>query len=132
MKHLLVSIVLLFSSSMALAQAPALMGSWKSARPLVVANGMTVFLGMSFNEDSTGDISSICSFSNKVLEATVRVPMEVTDTTIEVLASAKADVKEGGYNCEVSVEPTGVGTYVVRGNQLRMTFQGQSIDFVRR
>ena len=118
-------------TSVAAAMDANLIGAWKSTRTVYKDKNVSVFLGMEFKE-GTAIMSSICGFPNrKVLEAAVEVPVNVADGKIEVVSRGQAQVVDGGLRCEVAIEP-GIVAYKVNGRNLRLTNQGQNLDFVRR
>ena len=110
---------------------PAVAGAWKSTTPIAASPGITVFLGMNF-KDSTAVMSSICTYQDgQSQEASVEVPVSVGAGKITVLAAGQNQNKEGGRDCNVSVE-AGAVDYSIVGAVLRLSGGGNTLDFNRR
>src|SRR5262245_25418093 len=110
MKHISMLLASLFMVASAhAAMDPAIVGAWKSAKPVFDQGGLSVFLGVDFKVDSSADMSAICQFADgKVLEAKVTVPVDVSSGKITVKASADKSVSDGTYNCNVNMQPGSV------------------------
>lgn len=133
MKRLvLIALATVSSLAMAAISNSEILGGWKSSTPVYSGNGMSVHLGLAFDAASNATLSSICTFpGGKVLEATVTVPAEVTDTEITMLGRADSQVVDGGYTCNVNIEK-GTVPYTLENDTLRLTADGRTMEFVRR
>lgn len=109
---------------------PQILGRWISSRAVFENGGVLVKLGFDF-KDTEADMSTICYYPTRQLEAVVSVPVKVEDGKINVLGAGKKEIKEDGFECNGTVDK-GMVNYTVNGNVLKVEAAGQTMDFVRR
>lgn len=129
-KYLPAFLMFLAMTGTAHAADPAIFGRWISSRPVFENGGILVKLGFDF-KDALADMSTICYYPSKELEAVVTVPVKVEAGKINVLGAGEKKISENGFECNGTVDQ-GVVDYAVNGNVLKVTAGGQTMDFVRR
>lgn len=126
-KFTLALLSVLAISSQSSASADKVYGSWLwTIKP---GNGLVLNLVFRFEQGlvTTLELTNTCSFKKEKTSVSVTVPVEITDTTIEVLESAEASVSHGGLDCDVNLE-TGTSEYKVLngGKVLQLTAPGET------
>ncbi len=125
------TMMILGAAGSAYASDAQILGRWISVAPVFESNGIAAKLGFDFKE-TTAAMSTICYYpGGKELEASVTVPTTVADNKIEVLGDGQAKVSDGGFECNSSVK-TGRVDYQIADGVLRVSADGQSMDFIRR
>jgi hypothetical protein len=107
-----------------------ILGKWISQDPILQNGHLMVKIGFDF-KGNTADMSTICYYPSRELEAVVTVSVEVSDGKINVLSGGKQQIDEMGMECIGTVDP-GVVEYDINNNVLRVSADGQHMDFVRR
>jgi hypothetical protein len=107
-----------------------ILGKWISEDPILHNGPLTVKVGFDFKGE-TADMSTICYYPSRELEAVVTVAVEITEGKIKVLNGGNRKIDERGMECIGSVDP-GVVDYSIDGEVLRVSAAGQYMNFVRR
>jgi hypothetical protein len=107
-----------------------ILGKWISENPILHNGPLIVKVGFDF-KGNTADMSTICYYPNRELEAVVTVAVEISEDKIKVLNGGNQKIDERGMECIGTVDP-GVVEYAIRGEVLRVSAHGQYMDFVRR
>ena len=106
-------------------------GKWISKGTIFNNGAVLVKLGFDFKDDDTVDMSTICYYPTREIEAVVTVPFNVAAGKISFLGGGTQTVKESGMEC-ISTSQAGVVDYTINENVLRVSAGGQFFDYVRR
>lgn len=107
-----------------------ILGKWISEEPILHNGRLMVKVGFDF-KGLTADMSTICYYPNRQLEAVVTVAVEISQDKIKVLNGGNQKIGEMGMECIGAVDP-GVVDYRVNGEVLQVSAAGQHMNFVRR
>lgn len=94
-------------------------GAWVSNQPIAQQDGLTVWFLIYFNQKTIA-ASAQCSFPDRDLVATARVPVQITPSSIAVLQPGQ-DVQNGpnNENCNVNIQAATMN-YQVSGDSLQL------------
>jgi hypothetical protein len=122
-KKLLATLVLVSSTN---AFAADIYGKWAMQQEV---NGFKFTLVLAIEQNVT-HVSNTCEYQGKTATASVDVPSKVEGNTYSILAEAKNQTSDGGFNCDVSAQPMSV-TYSATDTQLTMSANGQQMVWNR-
>lgn len=103
-------------------------GGWKAYQDN--RGGFGVDLRVYFAQNNTMLAANTCTYQGQSLTVEVKSPVVITKDTLTISAPASVEKTVGGLKCQASIAP-GAMNYVVNGDSMTMTMNGQSVTVPR-
>lgn len=107
----------------------AIQGSWQGAAQ-TLQNGVTVALSLEV-QGSMMKVTLACSAANDRVQATANTRFELNGTTLTVLQGDRGETPFGQGSCSLEIKTGMAFQFMVRGNTLTLTKDGETSTFTR-
>ncbi len=106
---------------------PLVFGTWASLQKV---EDVSYRLVLAIQEKQSA-LSVTCSKAGKTTTARITVPSQVTAQKILIKGAAADDKTRGDLECTIAIEPMAFDYQLVGPNQMKLSAQGQVVEFER-